>query len=263
MTIKGVLSDMDGVIYRGRQIIPGAQEFVKQMKERGIPFLFLTNNSEKSALDLQRKLEQLGITGIEEDNFITAAMATASFLKDQKPGATIYAIGGAGLMNELYRAGFSISETDPDYVVVGKTSNFSYDMIRKAVRFVNNGAKLIGTNPDIVDPVEDGFEPACGALLAPIEVATGKKAFYIGKPNALMMTIAKNTLGTRAEETLMIGDRMDTDIIGGLEAGMKTALVMSGVSDKDTLAHFPYRPNYVVENIGHIDLDALGKAKEE
>lgn len=257
MTIKGVLSDMDGVIYRGKSLIPGAAKFIRQMREKQIPFLFLTNNSERSALDLTRKLESLGIEGVEESNFITAAMATASFLKAQKPGGTAYVIGGAGLSNELYNAGFSLTENNPDYVVVGKTSDFNFDMMRKAVRFVNAGAKLIGTNPDIVDPVEDGVEPACGALLAPIEVATGRKAFCIGKPNALMMTIAKNRLGSHASETLMIGDRMDTDIIGGLEAGMQTALVLSGVSDETVLGEFPYRPNFVFSDVGAIDFEQL------
>lgn len=248
-----ILSDMDGVIYRGNELIPGVREFIERLFASKTKFLFLTNNAEQTPLDLKRKLESLGLRGIGEEHFITASMATAAFLKQQKPGGTAYVIGGGGLINELYSAGFSISENNPDYVVVGKTTSYNFEMIKKACRLINNGAKFIATNPDVIDPVEDSFEPACGALLAPIERVTGCKPYIIGKPNALMMTIAKNELGSHSKDTLMIGDRMDTDIIGGLELGMKTCLVLSGVSSRETITQFPYQPTYIFNHVGEID----------
>lgn len=255
--LKGVLSDMDGVIYRGKQLIPGAQQFVDRLTSAQVPFLFLTNNSEQTPLDLVRKLEHLGITGVAEDNFITSAMATALFLAAQKPGGSAYVVGGAGLASELYKVGFSITETNPDYVVVGKTVHFNFDMLRRASRLIRDGAKFIGTNPDVLDPVESGWDPASGCILAAVETACGKQPYIVGKPNALMMTIARKKLGTRSSETAMIGDRMDTDIVGGMEAGMKTCLVLSGVTDQATLDRYPYKPDYVFENVGQIELGAL------
>lgn len=255
--IKSVISDMDGVIYRGGNLIDGADEFVKRLKESGTPFLFLTNNSEQTPLDLKLKLERLGISGVTEENFITSAMATALFLKEQKPNSTVYVIGGGGLINELYNVGFSISEKRPDYVVVGKTANFTFEMIKTAVQLINSGSKFIGTNPDVTDPVEGGIEPACGTLLAAITAATGKIPYIVGKPNSLMMTIATKKLGVHADHTLMIGDRMDTDIVGGMEAGMSTALVLSGVSSKDNLDHFPYKPDYIFDSVATIDISKM------
>jgi len=249
---KSVISDMDGVIYRGSHIIEGAQDFVSRMLSSGLPFLFLTNNSEQSGLDLQRKLEYRGIHGLSAGHFYTAAMATALFLQRQKKDASVYVIGGGALSNELYNVGFSINETHPDYVVVGKTGSFNFDMIKKAANLIRNGAKFIGTNPDMIDPVESGMEPACGTLLAAIEAASGKKPYIVGKPNALMMTIATQKLGVTPSDTIMIGDRMDTDIVGGMEAGMKTCLVLSGVTNKEMLSDFPYRPDHVFNNIGEI-----------
>lgn len=248
---------MDGVIYRGSQLIDGSQEFVSRLCESNTKFLFLTNNSEQTPLELRLKLEDRGISGVTENDFITSAMATAMFLKAQKPNATVYAIGGNGLMRELQAVGFSFSENNPDYVVVGKTSDFSFKMMKTAVRLIENGAKFIGTNPDVIDPTEDGFEPACGALLAGIEKACGVKPYIVGKPNSLMMTLATRKLGVHADNALMIGDRMDTDIIGGLEAGMKTILVLSGVSSRETVEKFPYRPDYIFDNVGDIDLQKL------
>ncbi len=254
---KGIISDMDGVIYRGGELISGAQKFINNLIEKNIRFLFLTNNSEQSPLDLKRKLEGLGIKGFSEENFITSAMATAIFLHSQKQGASAYVIGGGGLSNEIYKIGFSITEKDPDYVVVGKTRNLNFEMLKKALTFINNGAKFIATNPDVVDPVEDGIEPACGSIIAAIETAANKKPYIVGKPNALMMMIAKSKLGTHSADTVMIGDRMDTDIIAGLEAGMKTCLVLSGVSSRETVSQFPYGPTYIYNNIGEIDLDKI------
>jgi NagD protein len=257
MSLKNIISDMDGVIYKGKTIIPGAKDFIDRLISTQTKFLFLTNNSEQTPLDLKRKLESMGISGLKEGNFITSAMATAAFLHTQRPAGTLYVIGGGGLMSELYKAGFSLSENKPDYVVVGKTATFNFDMLKKAVTFIMNGAKFIGTNPDVIDPSENGFEPACGSLLAAIEIATGKKPYIIGKPNSLMMTIALKQLGVQSFETLMIGDRMDTDIVAGMEAGMKTSLVLSGVTQKDMLDNFPYKPDYIFNNVGEIILENM------
>jgi len=254
---RSIISDMDGVIYRGKELIPGVREFIDRLHTTNTKFLFLTNNSEQTTLDLKRKLEAMGLEGLTEENFITAAMATATFLHSQKPSGTVYVIGGGGLSNELYNAGFSVSESSPDYVVVGKTSHYNFDMIKKACTLISKGAKFIATNPDVIDPTETGFEPACGALLAPIERATGKKPYIVGKPNALMMMIAKKKLGSHSEDTVMIGDRMDTDIVGGMEAGMRTCLVLSGVSTRATVEEYPYRPTYIFDSVADIDPQAL------
>ncbi|WP_155851813.1 HAD-IIA family hydrolase [Chitinivibrio alkaliphilus] len=255
--MKGIVSDMDGVIYRGGRIIPGAQEFVDRLISADIPFLFLTNNSEQTPIDLRLKMEKLGIKHLSEHNFITSAMATAMFLKQQTSQATVYVIGGGGLINELYNVGFSISESNPDYVVVGKTQNFSYEMMKTAVRLIRGGAKFIGTNPDMIDPTEDGVEPACGAILASIESACGRAPYIVGKPNSLMMALATKKLGLHTSDTMMIGDRMDTDILGGMEAGMNTALVLSGVTSQEDLALFPYSPDAIYSSVGEVVPETL------
>ncbi|MGM0509417.1 MAG: HAD-IIA family hydrolase [Fusobacteriota bacterium] len=252
-----IISDMDGVLYRGHELISGANEFIKKLKKNRHRFLFLTNNSEKTQKELKEKLESLGIEGLEEKNFITAGMATADFLKSQKPNSKVYVIGSKALKGELTKKGLKISEDQPDYVVVGMTKKFDFEILTKGVTFIRNGAKFIGTNPDILDPVEGGFVPAAGSLLAFIEKATGKKPFVVGKPNAIMMTIAKKMLKSHSGETIMIGDRMDTDIIGGLEAGMKTCLVLSGITNREDLDMFPYRPNIILNNVGELDLDKV------
>jgi len=253
----GIVSDMDGVIYRGKSLVPGAKEFISKLIDKKIKFLFLTNNSEQTPLDLKRKLEHMGISGLTEDNFITSAIVTAVFLKSQKPSGTAYVVGGGGLINELYNVGYSITENNPDYVVVGKTTTFNYEMLKKAVTLISKGAKFVATNPDVVDPTETGMEPACGSLIAPIESATGKKPYIVGKPNPLMMLIALKKLGVQPENAIMIGDRMDTDVVSGLEAGMKTCLVLSGVTTQDMVEKFPYRPNYIFNNVGEIEIDKL------
>jgi len=258
MTRLGVISDMDGVIYRGKRAIPGAQGFIDRLRESGVGFVFLTNNSEQSALDLVRKLAGLGFHGLTEQNFITSAMATAQFLNNQKPCGTAYVVGGSGLTAELYKIGYSITDAAPDYVVVGKTESFAYPMLRKAAQLIDEGAKFIGTNPDMVDPIEGGTEPAAGVLLASIEAATGTKPYIVGKPNSLMMFYARRMLGVPAEDCVMIGDRMDTDVVGGLEAGMRTCLVLSGVSDGAAVNGFPYRPTFVYDSVADIDPVVLG-----
>ncbi len=249
---KCVISDMDGVIYRGSELIPGAKEFIDRLIKSKIPFLFLTNNSELTPLDLVRRMESKGLKGLKEENFITSAIATAQFLKNQKPGASLYVIGGGGLVSELYNMGFTVTESNPDYVVVGKTAHFNFEMMKKAVHFIVNGSKFIGTNPDVIDPIENGIEPACGTILAAIEAASGQKPYIVGKPNALMMTIASMKMGVHPHDCLMIGDRMDTDIVGGLEVGMVTCLVLSGVTSQSDAERFPYRPDYIFNNIGEI-----------
>ena len=253
MNTLGVISDMDGVIYRGTGLIPGAQQFIDRLRASGAGLVFLTNNSEQTPLDLVRKLAGLDIHGLTEANFITSAMATAQFLATQKPNGTAYVVGGGALSAALYDVGYSITDVAADYVVVGKTASFGFQMLRKAAELIGAGAKFIGTNPDMVDPVEGGTEPAAGALLASIEAATGMRPYIVGKPNSLMMIYARRMLGVPAEDCVMIGDRMDTDIVGGLEAGMQTCLVLSGVSTRDSITRFPYRPTFLYDSVADIE----------
>lgn len=253
---KSIICDMDGVIYRGNQLIPGAAEFVQRLQRGGHKFLFLTNNSRHTPRDLKRRLEQLGIS-VSEDHFYTSAMATALFLQSQKPNGSAFVIGDAGLTNALYDVGYSITEHSPDYVVIGETSSYNFELIVKAVRLIERGARFIATNPDLVGPTEFGNVPACGSLTAPIERALGIKPYYVGKPNALMMRIALKTIGDHSENTVMVGDRMDTDIVAGMEAGLKTCLVLTGVTTRDMLDRFPYRPDIVVDSVADIDLSSL------
>lgn len=255
-----IISDMDGVIYRGNNLIPGAKEFIYNLLENNIPFIFLTNNAEQTPIDLQRKLQSLGVDGLKPEHFFTAAQATAIFLHTQKEKGTAYVIGTGGLVSELYNVGYSIDENNPDYVVVGKTTAFNYDMLKKAVSLINKGARFIGANPDITDPAPNGeLIPAVGPILSAIETATGKKPYIVGKPNPVMMSIAKNKISAHSADTVMIGDRMDTDILGGLGAGMKTCLVLSGVTTQEMLKEFPYRPNFVFNSVADIDLERLEK----
>lgn len=252
------ISDMDGVIYRGNTLIPGAKKFIETLLKQKVPFIFLTNNAEQTPIDLKRKMESLGVEGLGEEHFFTAGQATAIFLKSQQENGSAYVIGAGGLVSELYNVGYSINDTNPDYVVVGRTTAFNYDMLKKAASLINKGARFIGANPDIVDPGPDGsLTPAVGPMLAAIETATGKKPYIVGKPNPVMMSIAKNKIGAHSENTLMIGDRMDTDVLGGLGAGMKTCLVLSGVTTIDMINNFPYRPNYIFESVADIDINKL------
>ncbi len=248
--------DMDGVIYHGQRLIPGALTFVERLRQGRHKFLFLTNNSQWTPRDLRHRLEGMGIE-VEETAFHTSALATADFLHSQKPGGTAYVIGGTGLANALYDIGYTLTEHNPDYVVVGDTRSYDYDKIERAVRFIVRGARFIATNVDLTGPSEQGIQPACGALVAPIELATGKKAYFVGKPNPLMMRTALRKLGSHSSETYMVGDRMDTDIVAGTEAGMRTILVLSGVSSLQTIEAYPYRPTHVFEDVGHIPVSSL------
>ncbi len=253
--IKGFICDMDGVIYHGKEILPGVAEFIQWLHAEDKKYLFLTNNSSLTPRELRQKLLRMGLD-VTEDHFYTSALATAEFLKRQHPGCSAYVIGEAGLSNALYDAGITMNEVDPDYVVVGEGKTYSLDTLNKAVDLVMKGAKLIGANPDVSGPVENGIVPACGALVAPIEIATGTKAYFCGKPNPLMMRTGLRLLGCHSAEAAMVGDRMDTDIISGLESGMSTVLVLSGVSSAETPKTFAYRPTITLGGVGDIVKEA-------
>jgi NagD protein len=255
--MKAFLSDMDGVMYRGAQLIPGALTFVDRLRTGGARFLFLTNHSGVTPADLVEKLDRLGVRGLEPHHFLTAAQTAALFLQRQQPGARCHVLGEPALAAELEAAGLVVTDRDPDYVVAGKTRDFDFDRLKKAATFLAAGARFIGTNPDKADPVEDGLEPAAGAILAALEAATGKKPFVVGKPNALMMLIARQKLGSHSSDTVMIGDRMDTDIVAGLEAGMTTCLVLSGVTRREELDGYAYRPDHVYDHVGLVPVETL------
>jgi len=242
---------MDGVIYHGNRLLPGVKEFVEWLQREDKQFLFLTNASHRSPRELQQKLLRMGLD-ISEDHFYTSALATAKFLESQAPGCSAYVIGEHGLYNALYDAGITINDVDPDFVVVGETDTFGYDHIMKAMNLIYKGARLIATNYDITAPFDTGIVPACRAFVAPIEAATGKKAYYIGKPNPLMMRTGLQLLGVHSSEAVMVGDRMDTDIIAGIESGLDTVLVLSGISDRETIQQFPYRPRIILNGVGEI-----------
>jgi NagD protein len=248
---EGFIIDMDGVIYHGNKLLPGVTDFLAWLEESGKKYLFLTNSSERTPKELHEKLKRLGII-VGEDHFYTSALATASFLSNQKPNGSVYIIGDAGLIHALYSVGYTVNNVNPDYVVVGDTHSYNFEKIELAVNLILNGAKLIGTNPDVSGPVETGITPSTKALIAPIEIATGKKAYYIGKPNPLMMRIALKRLGLKREDTIVIGDRMDTDVRCGLESEIDTLLVLSGITDRKAIDQFPYRPQYILNGI--IDL---------
>jgi len=252
--MKAYVLDMDGVLYRGNQLIPGAKEFIERLQSGGHRFLFLTNNSQRTPLDFQRKLERMGLD-VGEEHYFTSGMATAAFLASQKPGGSAFVIGEAGLTHALYQVGYSLTDVDPDYVVLGDTPSYDFAKIVHAVKLVLGGARFIATNPDVTGPQEEGIHPACGALAAPIERATGRQAFYIGKPNPLMMREALRRLDSHAEDSVMIGDRMDTDILSGLGAGMHTVLVLTGVTSRDDLERYSYQPNRVVATLHDLELE--------
>jgi NagD protein len=248
---KGFICDMDGVIYFGYNLIPGVKEFVSWMCKNDKKFLFLTNASGKSTKEIQLKLYRMGLD-IDESHIYTSALATAKFLMNQHPGCSAYVIGDSGLYNALHDAGITINDVDPDYVIVGETESYGYKNICRAMCHVNNGAKLIGTNSDLTGPSESGLLPACRALVSPIELTTGKSAYYVGKPNPLMMRTGLKMLDVHSSESAMIGDRMDTDIIAGIESGLDPILVLTGVSKRETVEQFPYRPRLILNSVGDI-----------
>lgn len=248
---KGFIIDMDGVVYHENKLIPGAKEMVAWLQKEGKEFLFLTNSSDKTPKDLKYKLSSFGIH-VEEKNFYTSALSTANFISKQKPHGTAYVIGDAGILNALYNEGYTITDIRPDYVVVGETKNYNIDRMEKAINLVRNGAKLIGTNCDLLDKSVTGFLPACGTLVAPIVLATGVDAYFVGKPNPLIMRLALSRLGTHRHETVIIGDRMDTDIIAGVESEIDTVLVLSGVTSPAELHHFAYNPAFILDSLADI-----------
>ena len=248
---KAFICDMDGVIYHGNHLIPHVKEFIDWLEQNGKNYLFLTNGSGRSPRELAQKLSRLGLN-VDESHFYTSAQATASFLASQCEGGSAYVIGEPGLTYALYEAGFSMNDVNPDYVVFGSSKSLNYEQIEKASRLILNGAKLIGTNSDLTDPSEDGIVPACRALISPIELTTGRKAYYVGKPNPLMMRHALKKLGCHRIEAAIIGDRMDTDIVAGIESELDTVLVLSGVSTPETVDLFPYRPKYILRDVGEI-----------
>jgi len=259
----GFLLDMDGVIYKGSQLINGAKELIKTLRENDIPFLFLTNNSQRTRRDVAHKLCKLGIEATADDVF-TCAIATARYLAERKPNGTAYVIGENGLSSALYHNNYTIVDSDPDFVVIGEGRTMTFEMIEKATQMVANGAKLIATNLDPSCPTDKGIRPGCGAIVAMIESATGKEAFSVGKPSPVMMRAARKQLGLTTDQTVMVGDTMTTDILGGNQMGYKTVLVLSGGTLVGDLDNYAYSPDYVIKDVSEIpsELMSLKPAKE-
>lgn len=248
----GYLIDMDGVIYRGSRLIPGADRFVHRLREAGVPFLFLTNNSQRTRRDVATKLQRLGVA-VGQEHVFTCAMATARFLARQKPHGTAFVIGEGGLLTALHENGYAVVDRDPDYVVVGEGRTLSFEMVEAALRMILAGAKLVATNPDPSCPTESGLRPGCGALVAMLEAAAGVKAFSVGKPSPVMLRAARKELGLTTDQTVVIGDTMETDILGGVQLGFKTILALSGGTRPEDLPRYAYRPDQVVDSVADLD----------
>ncbi|MBR9922491.1 MAG: HAD family hydrolase [Bacteroidetes bacterium] len=255
---KGFLIDMDGVIYSGPKLIPGAKEFVDTLLKREIPFIFLTNNSQRSRRDVVNKLHALGID-VEEKHVFNSAMATARFLARQKPNGTAYVLGEGGLLTSLHKNGYSLVLSNPDFVVVGEGRNFTLEMVNNAVDMILGGAKLIATNLDPSPKKEGWTNLGIKAIVSMLEEATGRTAFSVGKPSPVMMRAARKEIGLSTSDTTIIGDTMSTDIIGGIQMGYRTILTLSGVSKMEHMDHFAYSPDIILESIADIDLDELLK----
>jgi NagD protein len=249
--IKAWLMDMDGVLVHEEHPLPGAGEFLAALADRGIPFLVLTNNSIYTRRDLAARLRASGIV-VPEEAIWTSALATARFLADQRPQGTAFTIGEAGLTTALHQAGYTLSDRDPDYVVLGETRTYSFEAITRAIRLIGAGARFIATNPDVTGPSAEGPLPATGSVAALISQATGVQPYFVGKPNPLMMRSALNAIDAHSETTAMVGDRMDTDIVAGLEAGLEAILVLTGVTAREEAERFPYRPTRIVESIASL-----------
>ena len=254
--IRSWLMDMDGVLVHEEHAVPGADRFVARLRERGIPFLVLTNNSIYTRRDLAARLAASGIE-LPEEAIWTSALATASFLQQQRPGGSAFAIGEAGLTTALHDAGYTLTERSPDYVVLGETRTYSFERIAQAIRLIVAGARFIATNPDPTGPTPDGPLPATGSVAALISRATGVEPYFVGKPNPLMMRSALNAIDAHSETTAMVGDRMDTDVVAGLEAGMHTVLVLTGSTSREEAERFPYRPSRIVDSVADL-VDELG-----
>ncbi|MCM2419548.1 HAD family hydrolase [Streptomyces sp. So13.3] len=249
--IESWLTDMDGVLIHEGTPIPGADAFIKRLRESGKPFLVLTNNSIYTARDLHARLSRMGLD-VPVENIWTSALATAKFLDDQRPGGTAYAIGEAGLTTALHDVGYILTDVEPDYVVLGETRTYSFEALTKAIRLINGGARFICTNPDETGPSAEGPLPATGSVAALITKATGKDPYFVGKPNPLMMRAGLNAIGVHSETSAMIGDRMDTDVLAGLESGMETFLVLTGLTSKADIDKYPFRPSRVVNSIADL-----------
>jgi NagD protein len=252
--LPSFLMDMDGVLVREEYAIPGADSFLRALLAAGLPFLVLTNNSVYTPRDLSARLTRAGIS-LPPDRIWTSALATAQFLDNQRPGGSAFAIGEAGLTTALHGIDYTLSERDPDYVVLGETRTYSFELITKAIRLIEGGARFIATNPDPIGPSHEGSLPATGSVAALISKATGVDPYYVGKPNPLMMRSALNAIGAHSETTVMIGDRMDTDIVSGLEAGMETVLVLTGISTRADAERFAYYPSRIVDSIADLEID--------
>jgi NagD protein len=249
--IRSGLIDMDGVLVHEEQAIPGAPEFLARLRDRGAPFLVLTNNSTYTRRDLAARLRLSGLE-VPEESIWTSALATASFLHDQRPGGSAFVVGEAGLTTALHEAGYTLTERDPDYVVLGETRTYSFERLTRAIRLVSAGARFIATNPDPTGPSTEGPLPATGSVAALVSRATGVQPYFVGKPNPLMMRSALNAIEAHSEDTAMIGDRMDTDVVSGLEAGLHTILVLTGVATAEAAERFPYRPSRIVDSVADL-----------
>jgi NagD protein len=253
MTADNYLIDMDGVLIHGKNLVPGADQFIDRLKAKKRKFLILTNNSTYTPADLAHRLKTIGLP-IDKEQIFTSAMATARFMHSQKPRGAAYVIGESGLTEALHDRGYVLTSVAPDYVVLGETHSYNIEQITKAIRLVEKGAHFIATNPDPNGPGSEGTVPATGAVAALIERASGRSPFFIGKPNPIIMRLALNFMGTHSENTIMIGDRMDTDIIAGLQSGMDTILVLSGVTHPEMIATYPYQPGKIVNSVADIDI---------
>jgi NagD protein len=252
----GFLIDMDGVIYRGGQLIPGADRFINEIRKADVPFRFLTNNSQRTRRDVATRLQRLGID-VEPEHVYTCAMATARYLAGQEPGGTAYVIGEGGLLTALHENGYAVVDRDPDYVVVGEGRTLTFEMVEAALKMILDGAKLIATNLDPNCPTESGMRPGCGATVAMLEAAAGVKAFSVGKPSPVMLRGARKELGLTTDQTVVIGDTMETDILGGVQLGFKTILVLSGGTRREDLDRYAYRPDMIVDSIDELHHDGL------
>ncbi len=251
--VKNYLIDMDGVIVQGSTLIPGAKEFIQRLHAQAIPFLIFTNNSLYTPRDLQMRLHYIGLD-IPAESIFTSALATAQFLHAQRPSGRAYVIGESGLTTALHDMDYILTDQDPEYVVLGETSTYSFQRITHAIRFVLGGARLIATNPDVIGPGEGGIVPGTGAVAALISAATGVKAYFVGKPNPLMMRTALRTLNAHSEDSAMVGDRMDTDMVAGTESGLRTILVLTGVTKREQVERYPYRPTWVLDSVADIEV---------
>ena len=251
------LMDMDGVLVHEEHLVPGADTFVAELRERGVNFVVVTNNPIYTRRDLRARLLATGLD-IPEDRIWTSALATAKFVAEQRPGGSAFVIGEAGLTTALHEAGYVLTDRNPDYVILGETRTYSFESITTAIRLVAAGARFVATNPDPTGPSRAGILPAAGAVAALIEKATGKMPYFVGKPNPLMMRSALRAIGAHSESTLMIGDRMDTDVIAGLEAGLATILVMTGISTRATVDQYPFRPSLILDSVA----DLIGRTAD-